>query len=81
VLIALFAESGPRSRWDSAELTCEHVVETAEPWAADLFDSDLDRVADALDTLNDAPENSKTDFGRHLDGSAAKLTLDHAVQR
>jgi hypothetical protein len=22
-----------------------------------------------LDTVNDAPENSKTDFGRHLDGN------------
>src|SRR5262249_30128915 len=32
-----------------------------------------------LDTVNDAPENSKTDFGRHLDGSAAKLTLDTNV--
>jgi len=44
---------------------------------ADLFDSDLDRVAEALDALNDAPENSKTDFGCYLDGSDAKPTLDN----
>ena len=49
---------------------------------ADLFDSDLDRVADALDTLNDGPQTIERDFGCHLDGSDTKSTLyNRAAQR
>lgn len=39
---------------------------------ADLFDSHLDRVADALDALNDRPYNLERDSGCHLDGNAGR---------
>jgi integrase len=49
---------------------------------ADLFDSDLDQVADALDTLNNGPHGTAPDFGCHLDGSNVNLTIENrAVQR
>jgi integrase len=44
---------------------------------ADLFDSDLDRVADALATLNGAPQPSAAVFGWHLAASDINLTLEN----
>ena len=57
------------------------VTVTAHTYA-DLFDGDLDRVADALDSLTDAPHNAEPALGRLLAVSEGDLTIkNRAVQQ